>query len=53
MGGVVRREPVCAADLKGGGSLETDIWTNHLVLGLSYRFGGNAAPSYEAAGVYK
>jgi len=41
------------ADLKGGGSLETDIWTNHLVLGLSYRFGGNAAPSYEAAGVYK
>ena len=27
------------ADLKGGGTLETDIWTNHFVLGLSYSFG--------------
>jgi len=28
------------ADLVGGGSLETDVWTNHVTLGLSYRFGG-------------
>ena len=28
------------ADLNGGGTLETDIWTNHFVLGLAYRFGG-------------
>jgi lipid A oxidase len=27
------------ADLKGGGTLETDIWTNHFILGLSYSFG--------------
>jgi lipid A oxidase len=27
------------ADLKGGGTLETDIWTNHFILGLSYLFG--------------
>jgi hypothetical protein len=27
------------ADLKGGGTLETDIWTKHFVLGLSYSFG--------------
>jgi lipid A oxidase len=27
-------------ELKGGGSLETDVWTNHAILGLSYRFGG-------------
>jgi hypothetical protein len=27
------------ADLKGGGTLETDIWTNQLILGLSYSFG--------------
>lgn len=32
------------ADLNGGGSLQTDIWTNHLTLGVSYRFGGGAAP---------
>ena len=30
-------------DLVGGGSLETDIWTNHLTFGLSYRFGGQGA----------
>jgi lipid A oxidase len=28
------------ADLNGGGTLETDIWTNHFILGLSYSFGG-------------
>jgi lipid A oxidase len=28
------------ADVNGGGTLETDVWTNHLILGLSYRFGG-------------
>ncbi|ALN71289.1 outer membrane protein [Aureimonas sp. AU20] len=28
------------ADLKGGGSLETDILTNQIVLGASFRFGG-------------
>jgi lipid A oxidase len=27
------------ADLKGGGTLDTDIWTNHFILGLSYSFG--------------
>lgn len=26
------------ADLTGGGTLETEIWTNHLVFGLRYRF---------------
>lgn len=26
-------------DLAGGGSLETDIWTNHFIFGVSYRFG--------------
>lgn len=26
------------ADLKGGGSLKTDIWSPHLAIGLSYRF---------------
>jgi lipid A oxidase len=41
------------ADVKGGGTLETDVWTNHFILGLSYRFGGNSAPSYETAGDYK
>lgn len=30
-------------DLEGGGSLETDVVTNHFVLGVSYRFGGGAA----------
>jgi lipid A oxidase len=29
------------ADLNGGGTLETDVWTNHFILGLSYRFGGS------------
>ena len=38
------------ADLDGGGTLETDICTNHFILGLSYRFGGS---SYEAASDYK
>jgi lipid A oxidase len=38
------------ADLDGGGTLEADIWTNHFILGLSYRFGGS---SYEAASDYK
>jgi lipid A oxidase len=28
------------ADVKGGGTLQTDVWTNHFILGLSYRFGG-------------
>ena len=41
------------ANVKGGGTLETDVWTNHFILGLSYRFGGNAAPSYAAASDYK
>ena len=41
------------ADVKGGGTLETDVWTNHFIFGLSYRFGGNSVPSYETAGVYK
>jgi lipid A oxidase len=31
------------ADLKGGGTLETDIWTNHFILGISYRFGAGAS----------
>jgi lipid A oxidase len=26
------------ADLKGGGSLKTDLWSPHLAVGLSYRF---------------
>jgi lipid A oxidase len=38
------------ADVKGGGTLETDVWTNHFIFGLSYRFGGS---SYEAASDYK
>jgi lipid A oxidase len=32
------------ADVKGGGTLETDIWTNHLIFGVSYRFGGAPEP---------
>jgi lipid A oxidase len=28
------------ADLKGRGTLETDIWTNHFLLGLSYSVRG-------------
>jgi hypothetical protein len=27
--------------VNGGGTLETDVWTNHFILGLSYRFGGS------------
>jgi lipid A oxidase len=27
------------ADLHGGGTLETDIWTNHFIVGVSYAFG--------------
>ena len=34
------------ADLVGGGSLETDVWTNHVTFGVAYRFGG--APVAEA-----
>jgi len=33
-------------DLKGGGSLDTDIWTNHIIFGLSYRFGATPAAGY-------
>ncbi|HET9935326.1 MAG TPA: hypothetical protein VFQ29_02570, partial [Methyloceanibacter sp.] len=33
------------ADLKGGGTLETDIWTNHFILGLSYAFGDGETAS--------
>jgi lipid A oxidase len=36
-------------DVNGGGSLETDIWTNHFIFGLSYRFGGDTTPAYETA----
>ena len=32
------------ADLLGGGSLETNVWTNHVTFGLSYRFGAGPAP---------
>jgi lipid A oxidase len=39
------------ADLDRGGSLETDIWTNHFMLGLSYRFGSmpSPAPAYDVS----
>ena len=30
------------ADVKGGGTLETDVWTNHVIFGLSYRFRAGA-----------
>jgi lipid A oxidase len=33
-------------DLKGGGSLDTDIWTNHIIFGLSYRFGTPPSAAY-------
>jgi len=36
-------------DLKGGGSLDTDIWTNHIIFGLSYRFGASAECGLSAA----
>jgi lipid A oxidase len=29
------------ADLAGGGSLQTDIWSPQFAIGLTYRFGGN------------
>jgi lipid A oxidase len=32
------------ADVKGGGTLDTDVWTNHFIFGLSYRFGADAEP---------
>jgi lipid A oxidase len=32
------------ADLVGGGSLETDVWTNHVTFGVSYHFGGVPVP---------
>lgn len=35
------------ADLQGGGTLETDIWTNSLLFGLSYRFGQSAPASFK------
>ena len=36
-------------DVNGGGTLETDVWTNHFIFGLSYRFGGDTTPVYETA----
>lgn len=38
------------AELKGGGTLDTDIWTNHVTFGVSYRFGG--PPVVEAYAPY-
>ena len=38
------------ADLNGGGTLKTDVWTNHFIFGVSYRFSGG---SYETAGLHK
>jgi lipid A oxidase len=38
------------ADLNGGGTLETDVWTNQFIFGVSYRFGGGGQ---DVAGVYK
>ena len=35
------------ADLQGGGTLETDIVTNSLLFGLSYRFGQSAPDSFK------
>ena len=32
------------ADLLGSGSLETNVLTNHVTFGLSYRFGAGPAP---------
>ena len=39
------------ASLKDGGSLQTDVVTNHFIFGASYRFGGGPAP--EAYDPYK
>ena len=38
------------AELNGGGSLETDVWTNHVTFGASYRFGAAPEP-YHTKGV--
>jgi hypothetical protein len=35
--------------VKGGGTLETEVWTNHIIFGLSYRFGAEPAQAYAAA----
>lgn len=35
------------ADLAGGGTLETDIFTHHLIFGLSYHFGGRSEATYK------
>ena len=35
-----------SADLNGGGTLETDVWTNSFILGLAYRFGQSAPDAY-------
>ena len=32
------------AELNGGGSLRTDVWTNHATFGVSYHFGGAPVP---------
>jgi lipid A oxidase len=34
------------ADVRGGGTLDTAVWTNHIIFGLSYRFGAVPAPGY-------
>lgn len=44
---------VADADLDGGGTLDTDVWTNHFLFGVSYRFGRPAREPYKAAAVYK
>jgi hypothetical protein len=38
------------ADLLGGGSLETDVWTNHVTFGVSYHFGARAGPGHALLG---
>jgi lipid A oxidase len=35
-------------DLKGGGSLDADVWTNHIIFGLLYRFGALPGAAYAA-----
>ncbi|RMF09967.1 MAG: lipid A oxidase [Alphaproteobacteria bacterium] len=36
------------ADLNGGGTLEADLWTNHVIFGVAYKFGAHrAADSYK------
>lgn len=34
------------ADLSGGGSLQTDVWTNHVLFGLTYRLRRRAPAGY-------